>query len=232
VKPEDIGPGPVGPSDWQVPHAADVPDPDVHRPIFGADDTIDRYVDMLTGRGVAWGLLGPREAPRIWERHIWNCAVVAPSLRRAERICDVGSGAGLPGLVLAIARRDLTVTLLEPMARRVEFLTDAVALLELSHVTVVRGRAEEPAVQLHSGFDVITARAVAPLGKLIGWCAPLVRSGGRLLFIKGTTADDEVAGAQEQIETLGAAAVIEEHGLGIVEPPTRVIRIEFASESA
>jgi 16S rRNA (guanine527-N7)-methyltransferase len=203
------------------------------RPVFGADRTIDRYVDILTSRGIDWGVIGPREVPRIWERHIWNCAALAPLLERHQLVCDVGSGAGLPGLVLAIARRDVEMTLIDSMARRVTFLDRAVEELGLDNATVIRGRAGAVELALHSKFDIVTARAVAPLAKLVEWCAPLIRPGGRLLAIKGRSAEEELSAARDVLASKGVSdAAIEEHGLGIADPPTRVVRIEFAGRSA
>lgn len=196
------------------------------RPLFGADSTIDRYVDILTSQGVDWGLVGPREVPRIWQRHIWNCAVVEAAVPVGARVCDVGSGAGLPGVVIAIARRDLDVTLLEPSARRCRFLSGVVAALGLPNVTVVRGRAGEPSAV--RPFDVVTARAVAPMARLVTWCAPLVGRGGLLLAIKGAAAQQELADAAGELCSAGVSdAKIERYGGGVVSPPTTVVRLLF-----
>jgi 16S rRNA (guanine527-N7)-methyltransferase len=141
-------------------------------------------------------LIGPRELPRLWERHLLNSAAIASLVPAGARVVDVGSGAGLPGIPLALARPDLTVTLLEPLARRVAFLTECVDRLGLERVTVVRGRAEEGPVRRElGGADVVTARAVAPLDRLAGWCLPLLRPGGLLLAMKGSTAAEELAAA-------------------------------------
>ena len=155
----------------------------------------ERYVELLTGPGVARGLLGPREAGRIWSRHLLNCAVVAELFPASVRVVDVGSGAGLPGLAVAIARPDLRVDLVEPLQRRAEFLTEALETLAMTgRVRVVRGRAEEPAVVAAVGrADWVTARAVAPLDRLVRWCLPLAGVGGRLALIKGSSADEEAA---------------------------------------
>jgi 16S rRNA (guanine527-N7)-methyltransferase len=174
----------------------------------------ERYAAWLAGAGVERGLLGPREADRLWDRHLLNCAVVGVLLAPGDRVVDVGSGAGLPGIPLALARPDCTVVLLEPLARRAAFLDEVVADLGLApRVTVVRGRAED-----HAGtYDVVTARAVAPLERLAGWCLPLLRPGGRLLAIKGARAAAEVAAAP------ALRARVEQVGAGIVDPPTTVV---------
>lgn len=151
--------------------------------LFGQGiDTARQFTKNLAERGEELGLIGPLELPRLWTRHIANCALLAPLLSPG-RVGDIGSGAGLPGLVLAIARPDVDFVLIEPMERRVEWLTSQVVELALSNVEVVRARAEE-ATDLHP-FDQVTARAVSALSKLIPICAPLVRSGGELLFLKG-----------------------------------------------
>lgn len=164
-----------------------------------------RYVDLLATVGRERGLIGPREAGRLWERHLINCALIAPGIPFQARLCDVGSGAGLPGLVLAICRPDLRVTLVEPLLRRSTFLSEAVGVLGLSNVEVRRDRAE----QLHGRFsyDVVTSRAVAPLDRLVGWCLPLVRPGGSMLAMKGSGAAAEVEQAYDMIHKLGGRGV-------------------------
>jgi 16S rRNA (guanine527-N7)-methyltransferase len=189
----------------------------------------ERYAALLTTDAVVRGLIGPREAPRIWERHILNCAVVAELIPTGASVVDVGSGAGLPGMVLAVARPDLNVTLVEPLARRTAFLTEAVAALGLDRITVVRARAEECAGKL-PGADVVTARAVAPLDRLAGWCLPLATAGGRLLALKGATAEVELAsllsGHAEALAQLGAgAAMVRSCGDGLLDEPTTVVEI-------
>jgi 16S rRNA (guanine527-N7)-methyltransferase len=183
-----------------------------------------QYAGLLATDGVVRGLIGPREAPRIWDRHLINCAVVSEMIRFGASVVDVGSGAGLPGIVLAVARPDLRITLVEPLARRTAFLSEAVTALGLdSTVTVVRGRAEDLA-----GFaaDVVTARAVAPLDRLAGWCLPLAAVGGRLLALKGASAADEVAEHRDAIERLGGGdPVVTLCGVGVIEPPTTVVEI-------
>lgn len=191
----------------------------------------EKYADLLTGSAVERGLIGPREAPRIWERHILNCAVVGELIAPGSLVVDVGTGAGLPGLVLAIARPDLVVTLIEPLQRRTDWLEDAVESLGLQHqVTVVRDRAED-ALALEA--DVVTARAVAPLAKLAAWCLPLTKSGGLFLALKGESA---------QAELDDAAAVLRQHrarewgvelcGESVLTVPTRVVRVVAGSGQA
>ena len=163
--------------------------------VFGpAVDAAAEYARLLATEGTVRGMIGPREVPRLWERHLLNSAAIASLVSVGARVVDVGSGAGLPGIPLALARPDLTVTLLEPLARRVAFLTECVHRLGLERVTVVRGRAEEGPIRRQlGGADVVTARAVAPLDKLAGWCLPLLRPGGLLLAMKGSTAAAELA---------------------------------------
>ena len=161
--------------------------------IFGeASLTIKKYVDILGHDGVTRGLIGPREADRLWDRHVFNSVAIAGLTRVDAEVVDVGSGAGLPGIPLAILRPDLRVTLLEPLLRRVTFLSEAVTALRLDdRVRVVRARAEEHTEQ----YDVVVARAVAPLSRLVRWCTPLRRVDGVILAIKGRSAADEIAEA-------------------------------------
>ena len=183
-------------------------------------DVAERYVDMLTSVGVERGLIGPREIPRLWERHIMNCAVVVPRVPFGASVADVGSGAGLPGVVWAIARPDLELTLIEPLLRRTVFLEEAVATLGLDRVTVLRSRAED----VDERFDVVTARAVAPLEKLATWCLPLVRPGGVLLALKGRTAEEEVAASLVSLHKMGATdIVVSSHG--DLQVPTTVVEV-------
>ncbi|MDI6099083.1 16S rRNA (guanine(527)-N(7))-methyltransferase RsmG [Actinoplanes sp. NEAU-A12] len=184
-----------------------------------------RYAELLATEGVVRGLIGPREAPRLWERHLVNCGVMSEIFPLGASVIDVGSGAGLPGIVLAVARPDLVITLVEPLARRTVFLEEAVTTLGLDNVTVVRGRAEEVAGHL-PGADVVTARAVAALDKLAGWCLPLAAVGGRLLAMKGSSAADEIAEHAEAISALGGGEpAIRLCGTGLIEPPTTVVEI-------
>ncbi|MEV4621717.1 16S rRNA (guanine(527)-N(7))-methyltransferase RsmG [Asanoa sp. NPDC049573] len=185
-----------------------------------------RYAELLVTDGVVRGLIGPREAPRIWDRHLLNCATMSELIPSGASVVDVGSGAGLPGIVLAVARPDLSMVLVEPLARRTAFLAEVVASLGLDDtVTVVRGRAEEVRDALVPA-DVVTARAVAPLDRLAGWCLPLTAPGGRLLALKGASASDEVAEHQTAIGRLGGATPVVRHcGVGLVDPPTTVVEI-------
>jgi 16S rRNA (guanine527-N7)-methyltransferase len=183
-----------------------------------------RYADLLAGPGVERGLIGPREVDRIWDRHILNSAAAAELIEPDARVVDVGSGAGLPGVVLAIARPDLSVTLLEPMLRRTDFLAEVVAELGLSAV-VVRGRAEEPTVRSRvGGADAVVSRAVADLGKLTRWCLPLLRPGGRMLALKGDRAEAEVAEYRAAMSRLGVVEVeVVRCGTSYLNPPTTVV---------
>ncbi|WP_246568598.1 16S rRNA (guanine(527)-N(7))-methyltransferase RsmG [Polymorphospora rubra] len=185
------------------------------------------YAELLATEGVVRGLIGPREAPRIWDRHLLNCAAVAELIPRDALVVDVGSGAGLPGLVLAVARPDLSVVLIEPLARRTAFLDEAVDRLGLAgSVTVQRGRAEEFAGGGLAPADVVTARAVAPLDRLAGWCLPLAAVGGRLVALKGSSAPAEVAEHRDAVDRLGGgAAVVRQCGVGLIDPPTTVVEI-------
>src|SRR4051812_4419679 len=166
-----------------------------------------RYAGLLITDGVVRGLIGPHEAPRIWDRHLLNCAAMGELIPQDARVVDVGSGAGLPGMVLAVARPDISVVLVEPLARRTAFLSEAVAQLGLDRITVVRGRAEELVPSRgHPGLesaDVVTARAVAPLDRLTAWCLPLAAEGGRMLALKGESAVEEVATHAALVARLG-----------------------------
>ena len=184
-----------------------------------------QYVQYLAEVAVPRGLLGPAEIPRLWERHILNCAVVTDLVAENAVVYDVGSGAGLPGIVWALRRPDLAVTLIEPLLRRATFLTECIDALGLNHVGVVRARAEE--VSLVATADVVTARAVAPLNRLAGWTLPLVRVGGELLAIKGGSASEEVEAAKGVVTALGGAKVdIVSCGVGLLQTPTVVLRVQ------
>jgi 16S rRNA (guanine527-N7)-methyltransferase len=188
-----------------------------------------RYAEHLASTGVERGLIGPHEAPRIWERHVLNCAVVAELVPDGARLVDIGSGAGLPGIPLALVRPDLTIVLVEPLARRVEWLEEVVADLGLD-VRVDRGRAEETAVRRRwEGADVVTARAVAPLARLAGWALPLLRPGGTLMAVKGASAPAEVERDAAEIRRRGGGPPsVVRCGAGVVDPPTTVVVIERA----
>jgi 16S rRNA (guanine527-N7)-methyltransferase len=185
------------------------------------------FARLLITDGVVRGLIGPREAPRIWERHLINCAVMSEMISLGASVVDVGSGAGLPGIVLAVARPDLTITLVEPLARRTAFLTEAVTALGLeATVQVVRGRAEDVIDGPPAGADVVTARAVAALDRLTGWCLPLARVGGRLLALKGASAADEAAEHRTAIVALGGSdPAVRTCGEGLIDPPATVVEI-------
>lgn len=209
------------------PDPADPADADPAHPFGDRLPLARRYAEHLAGSGVERGLIGPREAPRIWERHVLNCAVVAELVPDGARVVDIGSGAGLPGIPLVLVRPDLAVVLLEPLARRVDWLTEIVADLGLD-VRVERGRAEERAVRRRwEGADVVTARAVAPLARLAGWALPLLRPGGTLLAVKGSSAPAEVERDAPQVRRAGGGAPSVVHcGAGIVDPPTTVVVVE------
>lgn len=194
-------------------------------------DAAVAYAGLLATDGVVRGLIGPREAPRLWERHVLNCALLAPALPPDARVADIGSGAGLPGLVLAIARPDVTITLVEPLLRRTTFLEEAVETLGLTNVVVVRGRAD--ALHGTSDFDVVTSRAVAPLDRLLEWSMPLVAPYGALVAMKGSSAPEEVEAAAAVLARLGCAApVVETLGDGADAlpdvSPIRVVRVTWA----
>lgn len=184
-----------------------------------------RYAELLATDGVTRGLLGPRETGRLWERHLLNCATVAEFLPERGELVDIGSGAGLPGIVLALLRPSIDVILLEPLLRRSVFLEECVAELGLANATVVRARAEDKAAARIQA-DFATARAVAPLDRLFGWAAPLLRPGGELLAIKGQSAEEELAAARPVLSRLGVrSAEVLQAGHGRVVSATTVIRV-------
>jgi 16S rRNA (guanine527-N7)-methyltransferase len=203
--------------------AADQPEPEITATVFGdALDGARVFERILATRGVEQGLLGPREAPRLWDRHLLNCAVVAELVdERCQTLVDIGSGAGLPGIVLAMLLPGVQVTLLEPMERRCRFLSECAAELGLANASVLRGRAEDVAMAV----DVATARAVAPLGRLAELATGLVRPGGMVLAIKGRTAADELRNARPALRRIGArSAEVVRAGQGKVVPATTVVR--------
>jgi 16S rRNA (guanine527-N7)-methyltransferase len=186
--------------------------------------TADRFAGLLATEATVRGLIGPREVPRLWERHLLNCALVTDLVAPDSSVCDVGSGAGLPGLVMAIRRPDLHVTLVEPLLRRTTFLEEAVRALGLTNVTVVRARAEE----LHGRelFDVVTSRAVAPMERLSRWSLPLVRSGGQFLAMKGSSVQAELDAASPAIRSCGGRVEgVVELGAEVLDQPVRVVRV-------
>jgi 16S rRNA (guanine527-N7)-methyltransferase len=201
------------------------PMPEVADAIFGrAAPKAEQYARLLAGPGVDRGLIGPNEIPRVWERHLLNCAVVADLVPRPCSLVDVGSGAGLPGIVLALVLPDAEITLLEPMARRADFLGECVRELGLGNVRVRRARAEELSGTLLA--DVVTARAVAPLGRLAVLAVGLLRPGGIVLAIKGAKAGQEVHAARDVLTRLGVQDVeVLRAGSGKVDPAATVVRL-------
>ncbi|WP_199440599.1 16S rRNA (guanine(527)-N(7))-methyltransferase RsmG [Umezawaea beigongshangensis] len=185
------------------------------------------FAAMLAEHGVERGLIGPREVERLWERHLLNSAVIAELLPPGSRVVDVGSGAGLPGIPLAIARPDLELTLLEPMARRVAWLEEVAERLDLS-ITVLRGRAEEPAIRARlADSDVVTARAVAPLERLARWCLPLLRPGGQLVALKGESALEELERDADAVRRAGGGRQrVVSCGDEVLDIPTTVVLVE------
>lgn len=209
------------------------PVPEVARGVFDVESLslAERYVEWLATEGVVRGLIGPREPARLWERHVVNCALLAPEIADGATVCDIGSGAGLPGIVLAILRRDLTITLCEPLLRRTTFLNEVVADLGLSNVNVVRARAD--ALHGVERFDVVTSRAVAPLPRLLDWSMPLVAPTGALLALKGAAAADEVAKATSELADWGCGVVevlvLRAAGL---DSPTYAVRVPWSDPSS
>ncbi|WP_460710404.1 16S rRNA (guanine(527)-N(7))-methyltransferase RsmG [Nocardioides dilutus] len=198
----------------------------------------ERYAVLLATAGVERGLIGPREAPRLWDRHLLNCAMLAEAVPNGATVADLGSGAGLPGLVLAIGRPDLTVTLVEPLERRTRFLHEVVEELRLTDVEVVRGRAES--LHGHRVFDIVTSRALAPLTRLLQWSMPLVAPHGTLLAMKGKSLEEEIEAAQEELKRLRCATPeILELGVQVVSTAapqgglsaTRAVRVAHADPS-
>lgn len=207
----------------------DVPEaPDSAREYLGSQfDLMSRYVEYLATSAISHGLIGPRERDSLWTRHVLNCAVLGEVIEPASFVIDVGSGAGLPGLVLGISRPDLEVTLIEPLLRRSNWLSMVVDDLALTNVTVRRDRAED----VHDlRADVVTSRAVARLDRLTRWCAPLVRANGRVLAIKGATAQEELDDTRDALIAAGVVdAAIVQCGAGVVDPPTTAVALVFGS---
>lgn len=206
--------------------------PEAARGVFTSDrlDLAVRYAELLATEGVVRGLIGPREAPRLWDRHVLNSAVLAEVIPDGASACDIGTGAGLPGLVVAIVRPDVQMTLVEPLLRRTTFLDEVVEELGLVNVTVVRGRAED----LHGAatFDVVTSRAVAPLVRLLGWSMPLVAPTGALVAMKGQSIHDEIVSAGEFLSSWRCAdPEVLVAGAGVVDPPTTLVRVRWEDPS-
>ena len=207
------------------------PAPDVAGEVFSLRLPLAHaYAQLLAGPGTERGLIGPREVPRLWERHLLNCAIVTDLIPEGRTVCDIGSGAGLPGMVLALRRSDLQVTLVEPLLRRTIFLTEAVHRLGLSNVEVFRGRAD--AVHGLRDFDVVTSRAVAPLDRLLEWSLPLVRQDGVMLAMKGTSVADELSGASTALRRLGGGEPeVITLGTDTLVFPTTVVRVQAGRPS-
>jgi 16S rRNA (guanine527-N7)-methyltransferase len=201
------------------------PAPPVAEEVFGARlPAAEQYARLLAGPGVAGGLIGPHEIPRLWDRHLLNSAVVAELVPHPCSLVDLGSGAGLPGIVLALLLPDVAVTLLEPMQRRTAFLTGCVTTLSLANATVLQGRAEDWAGKLAA--DVVTARAVAPLARLAPLALGLVRPGGIVLAVKGAGAGREVTAARRVLRRAGVTEVaVVRAGRGKVDPAATVVRL-------
>jgi 16S rRNA (guanine527-N7)-methyltransferase len=183
-----------------------------------------RYVAHLATTGVEWGLLGPREVPRLWERHVLNCAVLSDLLPDGAAVVDIGSGAGLPGVALALRRPDLDVTLVEPLLRRANWLAMVLDDLMLEHVRVHRARAEDL-----DGLQVpyVTARAVASLDRLCRWGLPLLLPGGELLAIKGRSAEEEVTRTASAVRKAGGVdAQVVRLAAGLLQDPVTVVRVK------
>ena len=185
-------------------------------------EALSRYVDILAKRGIEWGLLGPREGDKLWQRHIANSVALNDAIPQGVEVADVGSGAGLPGIPIAITRPDLTVTLIEPLLRRANFLTLAVEELGLEdRVEVLRSRAEDTKRR----YDVVVCRAVAPLTKLLGWTTPLFADGGQLLALKGESAEQEIRDARPTLVRAGLKAEVLELSVAPVVEGARAIRV-------
>ncbi|MBU8828864.1 16S rRNA (guanine(527)-N(7))-methyltransferase RsmG [Mycolicibacterium goodii] len=210
---------------FHVKHGSVPATPEVASFVFGERlEAAERYARILAGAGVEWGLIGPREVDRLWDRHILNSAALGELVEPGERVADIGSGAGLPGIPLALSRPDVHVTLIEPLLRRSEFLREVVAELGID-VTVVRGRAEDREVRERVGeMDVVTSRAVASLDKLTRWSVPFLRDGGRMLPIKGERAEAEIEEHRRVMESLGAVdARVVRCGANYLSPPVTVV---------
>jgi 16S rRNA (guanine527-N7)-methyltransferase len=219
-------PGPDAPRERGAAVAVPGADRSAAEVLFGPEfPTISRYKDILTSRGIEWGVIGPREADRIWSRHILNSAAVASEIPQGAAVADVGSGAGLPGIPLAVLRPDLWMDLIEPLRRRSAFLAATVDELGMAaRVTVRRARAEE----VGATYDVVLSRALAPLDKLLRWCLPLMRASGQMLAIKGSSAGAEVDAHAGLIRSSGLVAELLSLEVGGAVPPTTVVRFRVA----
>lgn len=208
-------------------------DTGVPPPPVGAADLVGErlpalvaYANLLAGAGVTRGLLGAREVPRLWERHLLNCGVLAELLPEGAEVADLGSGAGLPGVVLALVRPDVRVTLVDSMARRTTYLEEVTGVLALENTTVARGRAES----FHGkhSYDIVTSRALAPLGRLLEWSMPLVRPAGAVVAMKGARVTEEIPATEPLRRRYGwSEAVVRELGRDALETPTRVVVVTW-----
>jgi 16S rRNA (guanine527-N7)-methyltransferase len=212
--------------------AADVSRETVARELFGAGYPAARaYAEILVSDGIARGLVGPREAGRIWERHLLNSVVLADLVAPGVRVVDLGSGAGLPGLPIALARPDLEIVLLEPLLRRTRFLDEVVDRLDLGErVSVHRGRAEEGRRRL-TPADVVVSRAVAPMERLVPWSLGLLRPGGQMLAVKGDRAEEELAAVLDRLPSWGATdGSVQSIDSDLLAAPVRVVTVTKAGE--
>ena len=212
--------------------AVEVPAPAMAADVFGsALPLAERFVAHLADTGISWGLVGPREVPRLWDRHVLNCAVLTDLIDEGARVVDIGSGAGLPGLTIALRRNDLSVVLVEPLLRRARWLELVVADLGLTNVTVRRARAEE--LQGEEQADYVTARAVASLDRLARWGLPLLRPNGELLALKGRSAVEEVARTATAVAAAGGVSTeVVTVGINLLDPPVTVVRVRRGSRPA
>ncbi|MEO7059887.1 MAG: 16S rRNA (guanine(527)-N(7))-methyltransferase RsmG [Lapillicoccus sp.] len=203
--------------------------PEVASAIFGDRlELAERYVALLADTGISHGLIGPREGPRLWERHVLGCAVYHPAFADGVTVADVGAGAGLPGIVLAIVRPDLDLVLVEPLHRRTVWLTSTISQLGLSNVVVHEGRAES--LWGVRRFPAVTARAVARIGALAGWCLPLLEQDGRLAALKGASARAELAEDEALVRSAGGVRLeVVTFGVDILEVPTTAIIVDVES---
>ncbi|MCF4007630.1 16S rRNA (guanine(527)-N(7))-methyltransferase RsmG [Corynebacterium uropygiale] len=213
----------------------DYPTPPAAERIFGERLPLaEAYHRSLATDGFTRGFIGPRELPRLWDRHILNCAVIAEAMPEGCSVADIGSGAGLPGIPLAIARPDLRMWLIEPLLKRSVYLRSVVEELHLDNVQVIRGRAEEKSVRSAvAPVDVVTSRAVAPLGKLTRWSLPLARRGGAMIAMKGSSVGEEIERDAADIRNAGGEKPEILHvGEGLLEQPTTLVRIRRHAERA
>ncbi|AKU14988.1 16S rRNA (guanine(527)-N(7))-methyltransferase RsmG [Luteipulveratus mongoliensis] len=219
------------PDDARGPDQAPPPAPSGASAIFGSQlELAEAYVAHLASTGVSHGLIGPREVPRLWDRHILNCAVIHPAFDEDSSVADVGAGAGLPGMVLALTRPDLRVTLVEPLERRTRWLEHVARDIGLSNVVVRRGKAEQLWDDL--SVDAVTSRAVARLGELARLSLPLLRPQGRMVALKGERAQVEVTEDADILRRLRVAeTAIATYGEGLVDPPTTVVALRVDGTS-